>query len=125
MVSLQPSIAHNEAIAEMLKAHGLLILQATNSNRQIPAKAYECLRAGRPIFAMTDPAGDTASLLRAEGVESIVRLDSKEDIAKGLLRFLAGLGNTREGASSSVERHSRKARTGELAGLLDSIAVMN
>jgi len=120
IVSLEPTIPHNDAVAEMLNVDGLLILQATNCNRQIPAKAYECLRAGRPIFAMTDPAGDTASLLRAEGIESIVPLDSKNDIANGLLNFLAKLGNGSDHVRPSVERHSRKARTRELAALLDS-----
>jgi hypothetical protein len=120
IVSLEPTIPHNDAVAEMLSVDGLLILQATNCNRQIPAKAYECLRAGRPIFAMTDPAGDTASLLKAEGIESIVPLDSKNDIANGLLKFLAKLGNGSDHVRPSVERHSRKARTRELAALLDS-----
>jgi len=120
IVSLEPTISHDQAVAEMLKVHGLLIFQATNSNRQIPAKAYECLRAGRPIFAMTDPAGDTASLLRAEGIESIVPLDSKNDIADGLVKFLSTLDSSHDHARRSVERHSRKAKTRELAALLDS-----
>jgi len=121
IVSLEPMIPHNDAVAEMLNVDGLLILQATNCNRQIPAKAYECLRAGRPIFAMTDPAGDTASLLRAEGIEAIVPLDSKNDIATGLLRFLSTLGDGHNHVSRPVERHSRKAKTRELAALLDSV----
>jgi len=74
------------------------------------AKAYECLRAGRPIFAMTDPAGDTASLLRAEGIEAIVPLDSKNDIATGLLRFLSTLGDGHNHVSRPVERHLEKPR---------------
>lgn len=122
IVSLEPPIPHRRALCEMLEAHGLLIFQATNCNRQIPAKAYECLRARRPIFAMTDPTGDTAALLRAEGVESIVRLDSKEEIAKGLMTFLAMLSNGNEHRRPPVDSHSRKARTRELAELLDSVA---
>jgi glycosyltransferase involved in cell wall biosynthesis len=121
IVSLEPTIPHNQAVAEMLRAHGLLIFQATNSNRQIPAKAYECLRSGRPIFALTDPTGDTASLLKAEGVESIVPLDAKDEIAAGLMRFLQTLNNGRPPQRPAVERHSRKARTGELATLFDSV----
>ena len=106
----------------MLEAHGLLIFQATNCNRLIPAKAYECLRAGRPIFAMTDPIGDTAALLRSEGVESIVRLDSKDDIAYGLMRFLETLSGSDEDKRHPVCRHSRKDRTRELSAVLESAA---
>ena len=44
---------------------GLLLLQASNCNDQVPAKAYEYLRCHRPVLALTDPAGDTAELLRS------------------------------------------------------------
>jgi glycosyltransferase involved in cell wall biosynthesis len=124
IVSLEPPIPYKSALSEMLEAHGLLIFQATICNRQIPAKAYECLRARRPIFAMTDPIGDTAALLRAEGVESIVRLDSKDEIAKGLTAFLATLSNGHHHSRPPVEGYSRKARTQELAALLDSVAAL-
>src|SRR5207253_7097325 len=91
IVSLQPVIARQDALVEMLQAHGLLIFQAANCNIQIPAKVYESLRSRRPLFAMTDRAGDTAALLRSEGVKFIVPLDSKAEIAKGLLNFIAAI----------------------------------
>lgn len=122
-VSLAPLISHRSAVAEMLEADGLLIFQATNSNRQIPAKVYECLRARRPIFAMTDPTGDTATFLKAEGIQSIVPLDSKDDIARGLVQFLASLGSTSNHVRPSADRHSRRARTQELATLLNSVCM--
>ncbi len=122
IVYLEPPVPHSSALSEMMGAHGLLIFQATNCNRQIPAKAYECLRAGRPIFAMTDPIGDTAALLRSEGVESIVRLDSKEDIASGLMRFLERLGAGVHNERHPVRRHSRKDRTRELSVLMGAVA---
>lgn len=120
IVFLEPTISHQDSLIEMLKADGLLIFQASNCNWQIPAKVYECLRAKRPIFAMTDPAGDTAGVLRSEGVESIAALDSKEDIATGLLAFLASLRNGHDRRRMGKD-HSRRARTGELASLLDSM----
>jgi len=49
----------------------LLLLQASNCNSQIPAKVYEYLRAGKPILALTDPEGDTATLLRNLGINTI------------------------------------------------------
>ena len=121
IVSLEPPISHSAAVTEMLEADGLLIFQATNCNRQIPAKVYECLRARRPVFAMTDPAGDTATFLKAEGIRSIVPLDSKENIGRGLIQFLALLANGSNPVCPSVDRHSRKARTQELAALLNSV----
>ena len=120
VVHLEPAISHKESLVEMLGADGLLIFQAANCNWQIPAKAYECLRARRPIFAMTDRAGDTAALLRSAGVRSIAGLDSKEEIATGLMRFLDSLRNGVDRARFP-EQYSREARTRELAALLDSV----
>jgi hypothetical protein len=122
IVFLEPPFPYRSALSEMLEAHGLLIFQATNCNCQIPAKAYECLRAGRPIFAMTDPIGDTAALLRSEGVESIVRLDSREEIAAGLMRFLETLSQDEKLERHPIGGHSRKDRTRELSTLLESVA---
>ena len=65
---MEPGVSFRNAVAEMLSADGLLIFQASNCNHQIPAKVYEYFRAKRPIFAMTDPKGDTASLLKSMGI---------------------------------------------------------
>ena len=120
VVFLEPAVSHKESLVEMLGADGLLVFQAANCNWQIPAKVYECLRSNRPIFAMTDHAGDTAALLRSAGVRSIAALDSKEEIARGLMSFLDSLRN-RVDQASLPEKYSRQARTRELATLLDSV----
>jgi hypothetical protein len=120
IVFLEPPISHQQSLVEMLNADGLLIFQAANCNWQIPAKLYECLRAHRPIFAMTDQAGDTAGVLRSEGIDSIVSLNSKTEIAEGLIKFISAVRNSTQ-QIKSVERYSRKARTQELAQLLDSV----
>jgi hypothetical protein len=120
IVFLEPLISYTNSLVEMLTADGLLIFQAANCNWQIPAKLYECLRAGRPIFALTDRHGDTANVLASEGVESIVSLTSKAEITEGLIKFLSGIRN-RDQHTRSVQHHSREARTRELAHLLDSV----
>ena len=88
VVELAPPIPYRDALQEMMRADGLLVLQAANCNEQIPAKVYEYLRCRRPIVGLTDPAGDTAALLRNAGVRNIARLDSAEEIARVLRRFL-------------------------------------
>ena len=123
IVRLEPAIPYREALAEMLNADGLLIFQAANCNHQIPAKIYEYLRARRPILALTDPAGDTAGLLRAAGIDTLVPLDSKELIVSGLRDFLARIKEQRApvAAPAIVASHTRESRAGELAGMLDSL----
>ena len=64
IVELSPPVAYRDALREMLRADGLLLLQAAMCNHQIPAKLYEYFRAGRPILALTDPAGNTADAMR-------------------------------------------------------------
>jgi glycosyltransferase involved in cell wall biosynthesis len=124
LVSLAPHVSYREALTEMLTAGGLLVLQASNCNHQIPAKLYEYLRARRPILALTDPAGDTAATLRKAGIDTIAALDSKDDIMQALVRFIALLeSNTAPLAPAhTIESNSRRARTGDLARILDEVA---
>lgn len=115
-----PAVPYQEALAEMLRADGLLVLQAANCNQQIPAKVYEYLRAGRPILGLTAPEGDTADLLRRASVAQIAPLDSATEIATALGAFVADIqsGRARPPATELVTPHSRASRTRELAALL-------
>jgi len=124
LVFLEPPVPYREALREMLLADGLLLFQASNCNHQVPAKVYEYFRARRPIFAMTDPLGDTASVLRGAGLDAIVPLDDAAAIARGLAGFLARLraGTPPLVAPEEVARHSRQGRTEELAQLLAAAA---
>lgn len=122
-IDCQPPVPYREALAEMLDADGLLVMQAANCNEQIPAKIYEYLRAGRPILSLTDPLGDTATTLRQAGAGDIARLDSVEEICKVLPAFVAAI---REGRAALPHRQavadaSREGRTEQLARLLDSM----
>lgn len=123
LVELSPPIPYRAALEEMMRADGLLVLQAANCNDQIPAKAYEYLRCRRPIIALTDPAGDTAGLLRKAGVDSIARLESAEAIALELRRFLARArrGDVAPPDEAFVAGISRVNRARELAGLLEGL----
>lgn len=123
IVTLEPPVGYREALAEMLAADGLLVLQAANCNLQVPAKLYEYLRAGRPILALTDPAGDTARTLADAGIDTIAPLDSSEGIATGLVRFLDLVrdGRAPVADASHVAAASRRARTAELAQQLEAV----
>ena len=123
LIELAPPVPYEAALAEQLAADGLLLFQAANCNHQIPAKLYEYLRAGRPILALTDAAGDTAATLRAAGIDSIVALDDAAAIEAALATFLDRIedGSAVRIGRPQAERHGRRARTGELAALLDAI----
>jgi glycosyltransferase involved in cell wall biosynthesis len=124
LIEVLPTIPYRDALEEMLRADGLLVLQAANCNEQIPAKLYEYLRARRPVLALTDPAGDTAGVLRAAGLTDIARLDSAEEIRAALARFVEriGAGTAALPLAEHVAGASRRARTRELAALLDRVS---
>jgi hypothetical protein len=123
IVRLEPHVPYREALAEMLAADGLLVLQASNCNHQIPAKLYEYLRTRRPILAFTDPAGDTAGVLRRAGVETIAPLDSAPAIAAMLQDFVKRLqaGTAPVASEAEIARSSRHSRTASLAALLEEV----
>jgi glycosyltransferase involved in cell wall biosynthesis len=121
-IELCPPIPYREALAEMLRADGLLVMQASNCNEQIPAKIYEYLRAGRPILGLTDRTGDTGSVLRNAGIEQIASLDSPEEIAALILTVTRGERRALLPAADAVAAASRYGRTQVFAGFLEEIA---
>ncbi len=123
IVLLAPSISYQDALSEMLTADGLLILQASNCNNQIPVKLYEYLRARRPILALTDRVGDTAAALTNMGIDTIVPLDSKDGIMHKLLHFLALIkeNNAPIASMEKVLKNSRRLKSNELANLFDRV----
>lgn len=120
-IELLPPIPYNDALDEMMRADGLLIMQASNCNDQIPAKLYEYLRAGRPILALTDSAGDTAGVLRNAGINAIAPLDRADAICALLAGSIAALNVGALAAPEKVAKCSRKNRTKDLATLLAEI----
>jgi glycosyltransferase involved in cell wall biosynthesis len=119
MIEIMPSLAYREALGEMLRADALLVLQAANCNAQVPAKLYEYLRARRPLIALTDPAGDTAGVLRRSGIGRIARLDSETEIRNILLAFATGYRRGLLATESAIADASRLERTRQLALVLD------
>jgi glycosyltransferase involved in cell wall biosynthesis len=121
LIEIAPPLPYREALAEMLTADGLVVLQAANCNEQIPAKLYEYLRAGRPILGLADPRGDTADALRDAGITHLAALENAEAIADALQRFVddVSAGRAPLPAPGAVLRASRRVRTAELAALLE------
>jgi glycosyltransferase involved in cell wall biosynthesis len=125
VVELAPPLPYVQALREMLDAHGLLVFQAGNCNHQTPAKLYEYLRAGRPILAITDPAGDTAATLLAAGcpLEHIAVIDDESSIYQRLSAFLAELRQRRAPLADAarVQQWSRRGQACSLAQTLDRV----
>lgn len=121
MIEVCRPLPYREALAEMLRADALLVLQAVGCNGQIPAKIYEYLRAQRPILCLADPSGDTAGVARAAGVDAIARLESVEEIERLLPDFLRRLeqGSLPLPNAAAVAQASRRGRTASFVSLLE------
>lgn len=124
LVTLAAPLPYRAALMEMLGADGLLVMQAANCNRQIPAKVYEYLRAGRPVVCLTDKRGDTAQLFSRAGLPVQAPLDSSAQIAEALPRFVAQVRAraAARGDPEFISSCSRLARTRELAQVLNEVA---
>lgn len=122
LVKLLPSIPYADALREMNDADACMLLQASNCNQQIPAKVYEYLYCRKPIFALTDPVGDTGRLLRSLGICPVTPLDDKAQIKIALPRFIQQLreASTPTPDLSAVLRYSRRNLTAELARVLEA-----
>jgi len=121
LVEICPALPYREALAEMLNADTLLLMQASNCNAQIPAKFYEYLRAGKPLLGLTDPAGDTAAAMRSAGLSDTARLDNAPEIAQALQQLLRELrlGQAARPGLSAIQQASRTARAQTLAQMLN------
>ncbi len=124
LVQLLPPIPYREALTEIMMADALLILQASNCNHQVPAKVYEYFRARRPVLGLTDPAGDTAKVMRDAGINDIAPLDDADAIAAILPHFLQRLehGTTSVASSETIHNSSRQHSAHQLSDIFEQIS---
>jgi len=127
MVVLAPPVSNREALMEQATADALLLFQGRQYDQQIPAKLYEYLRIGRPIFALVGEHGDTAAVLRNTGGAELVQLDDIAAIQEKLLAFIKALhrGQAPHVQPDVITRYSRREGAAMLAGLLDQVAAEN
>jgi glycosyltransferase involved in cell wall biosynthesis len=123
-VQLAPAIPYREALAEMLQTTASLVLQGSTSNAAVPAKLYEYLRAGRPILALTDSAGETAATLERAGGAYVAALDDPAAIGERLHELLRDIsaGAARTPDAAVVRTFERSEQAAVLAEQLRAVA---
>jgi glycosyltransferase involved in cell wall biosynthesis len=123
IIHLLPPVPYPQALAEAAASNGLLLFQAANCDHQIPAKAYEYLRIGKPILALTTRTGDTAALLIETGGATIVDLASEQEIVDSFPTFLNAVrcGTHSVAGPSRVQRYARRNQAQALA---DSLSLL-
>lgn len=123
LITLESHMPYRQALQECAEADGLLLFQAADCDKQIPAKAYEYLRIGKPILALTTHIGDTAALLREVGGATIANIASEDEIYEGLSSFVDALrvGTHPVPDNKKTRRYTREAQAGQLARVLDEL----
>lgn len=123
---LEP-VGYVESMSEMLSCEALLLIQGSSCNQQVPAKLYEYLRSGRPIIAVTDPTGATASTLREAGISNILSgtpTDSIEDELRETIAQLSSVETRLDSKSpDTLKRFSRRYWSEYLDSLLHELLV--
>lgn len=123
LVRFLPILPYQDALQDTNETDLLLLLQDACCDHQIPAKAYEYLRLGKPILALTSHSGDTAALLEECGGATIVDIADENAIYKALPEMLDAVRRGKHPLPSQerVSRYSRQNQARQLATCLSEI----
>jgi glycosyltransferase involved in cell wall biosynthesis len=122
-VCFLPGRTHGDAVAAMLSARVLLLLEQDSDRGRLvlPGKAFEYLRAGRPILAVVPRGGAAARFVRETGAGIAADPASPADIAEGLARLLGG-DETPRGLGAAAAPFERRVLAAELAAVFDAVS---
>jgi glycosyltransferase involved in cell wall biosynthesis len=116
-------VSHKEALERLAQAAVLLLLQASDDTRSlIPAKAFEYLRVGRPILALTIE-GATADLLKGRNHSFVVDPGDSVGLRNSVLSLydLWRKGGDRLEVDAATQQYERSKLTAQLAKILDRL----
>ncbi|MBF0419594.1 MAG: glycosyltransferase [Magnetococcales bacterium] len=123
-VVLLPTVPYRDSLLEMVGMDGLLLFQGEAFDRLIPAKLFEYLRSGRPVFALVGQSGDSRKILDDCGVSHCAPLEDRQAIAAALIPFLQEVLLNQPNITSEerVRKYSRFEGARALAALLEDVA---
>ena len=124
-VEVADRVSHRQALQRLRKAAVLLLLQASEDTRfLIPAKAFEYLRIGRPILALS-LEGATEDLLKGVDYCCVVNPVDESRLRSAIMSLYKSWCESpdRIQVSPSIQRYERSNLTAELTQLLEEIVV--
>ncbi len=114
IVRLHNQIPYHRILEEMMESHVLLLFQGPSCNDVIPAKFFEYLRIGKPIFALTTREGETGMLVEKTESGQVVKPLDKLDITHYLSEWISQLkagDRIRSEQSNQFKKFSREELT--------------
>ena len=122
VIRVEPLVSHRACVQAILSSH--LCVVNTVGNR-VPAKVYECMRAGKWILALTTPGSDLASIVNHYRKGMVVAARNTSAIRQALQniwrRYRAGAFesmHSEESLAGYRSRHSARL----LAGIFDRLS---
>lgn len=123
IVEVERRLPYAEGLKLLLRSNALLLLQDSEDTRNlIPAKAFEYLRAGRPIITLGQE-GATADLVRDTGSGLLLDPRDPEQMRRALLTLITS-GDGRACAArrrEAIARYERRSLTQRLAATLEAM----
>lgn len=122
-----PPLPYRDAVSEMMGADLLLLFQGRQFNAQIPAKAYEYIRCGRPVMGLVDGQGQSAAFLASFEATSMADIGTQGQIEQALLKWMNATSDSQSLQSNlhnnmiNIQSYSRASQAARLASLLNEL----
>lgn len=118
MVEFAPSVPFQQALAEMQQCSANMLIQDEVFRYQVPGKLYDYIQSGKPLLAICPANSATANVCR--DLPNCWRAWGDAELAAALADILQGRFAAPLSANQS-EQYSRRARTRQLAGLIEGL----
>jgi glycosyltransferase involved in cell wall biosynthesis len=117
-VTVEGHVPHRDLAGRLARAGaGFLCLEGPAA-RQLPAKLYEYVGAGRPVFAIVPRDGSADRWIREHRAGTSVPVEEPAAWTPALRTFLEALPSWK---APDASRFQRRAQAGRLAALLDEV----
>lgn len=120
IVEFAPAVAFEQAVAEMQQCSANMLIQDEIFKYQIPGKLYDYIQSQKPLLAICPAGSATANVCRA--LPNCWRVWQDDELASAIVALLAGQ-FTAPLDMQTANTYSRRARTGQLANLMQSLLV--
>jgi glycosyltransferase involved in cell wall biosynthesis len=117
-VTVEGHLPHRDLGSLFSRSSAFFLCLEPPAARQLPAKLYEYLRAGRPTFAIVPRGGAVEQWLAKTGAGTAVAAEDPEKWAAALREFVEKLSAFQP---PSVDPFHRRALTARLAAILDEV----
>ena len=120
VVRVEPLVSHRACIQAIRSSHACVVNTVGN---RIPAKVYECMRAGKWILALTEPGSDLAKLISVYSKGLAVPARDISGIRDALQRWQQSASNQFEptGAEPILDSYSSAQSAERLCHIFETI----